>query len=171
MLTSLPDRIVRKGDARKRIAYMHPFFFASSGCFSWCSASGETGKICKNSFFWLFKITDFCKNAQLQSLRSKGFHPCRWGSPHAITPEKVLQLQEGLYNSWAGHAIPGRVLQLQNHYLILNRYYNSMKGTTSSSRSSSRGGKGGQALSYPSSCQCFCMHYYSLYTACGDLSQ
>ena len=61
MLTSLPDRIVRTGDARKRIAYMHPFFFAASGCLSWCYTSGERGKICKKSFFGFLKLLTFVK--------------------------------------------------------------------------------------------------------------
>jgi len=81
MLTSLPDRIVRKGDARKRIAYMHPFFFASSGCFSWCSASGETGKICKNSFFGFLKLLTFVKMLNYNLYAQRGFTPAAGAPP------------------------------------------------------------------------------------------
>jgi hypothetical protein len=59
----------------------------------------------QKKFFWLFKITDFFKNAQLQSLRSMGFHPRRWGSP--------------CDNPRNGNAIPGKVLQLQERYYVI----------------------------------------------------
>ena len=55
-------------------------------------------------------------NAQLQTKRSRGFHPRRCGSPDAITPEQVLRHHRSAQGRHGGQAhVPSFI-----HTSILN---------------------------------------------------
>jgi hypothetical protein len=54
---------------------------------------------------------------QLQAKRSWGFHPCRCGSPDAITPEQVLRPHRSAQSGMGGQALspPSSFQHLEFH--------------------------------------------------------